>query len=240
MLIALGRGFAAVGEDLVGTALWWPYGPTHGTVGMVIVSPACQGRGIGRRLMLNILNEAEGRILALNATQAGVKLYSDLGFVQRGGVRQFQGVVAGRVSGPDPTQRIAVLAEEIVAFDRLASGMDRRGLFAALLREGEGYMLRRADVLEGFAFRRRFGRGLSVGPVAALSPESASTLVRRLVADVDGFIRLDVIDGWPALNAELLELGLSDAGTVSTMARGERDRHRSAPFVFALASQALG
>ena len=79
-----------------------------------------------------------------------------------------------------------------------------------------------------------------MGPVVALSPAVALRLVGSLVRDVDGFIRLDVVDRWPVLNAELFALGFSDAGTVVRMARGlHADRH-AAPFVFALAGQALG
>jgi hypothetical protein len=43
----LGRGFAVeAGGKLVGTALWWPYGDSFGTIGMIIVSPTPSGRGL--------------------------------------------------------------------------------------------------------------------------------------------------------------------------------------------------
>src|SRR5438034_537380 len=48
----LGRGFAIqTGGRLVGTALWWPYGPNHASAGMIIVAADAQRQGIGARLM---------------------------------------------------------------------------------------------------------------------------------------------------------------------------------------------
>lgn len=240
MFIRLGRGFAAMdGSDVVGTALWWPYGETHGSVGMVIVSPSLQGRGIGRRLMDAILQDAGDRTLRLNATTAGLKLYRDLGFVEFGKVRQFQGTVAGGASRPAGV-RIDRVDDEILDFDRRASGMDRRHLLATLLQVGEAFALRTADDLQGVAFRRSFGRGQVVGPVVAMSQVPALAMVRGLVTGIDGFVRLDVIDGVPELNDELLALGLSDAGAVSRMQRGRSAAGSTTPGVFALAGQALG
>ena len=60
MLISLGRGYVAVAQEVVGTALWWPFEPRQGTVGMVIVAPQMQGRGIGKDMMRRILTDANG------------------------------------------------------------------------------------------------------------------------------------------------------------------------------------
>ena len=51
---ALRHGEGLVAErdgKVVGTGLRWRWGPRHATLGLIIVSPACQGRRIGHRLM---------------------------------------------------------------------------------------------------------------------------------------------------------------------------------------------
>ena len=37
---------------VIGTAMCWPYGTGAATLGMIIVSPDCQGAGIGKRYLL--------------------------------------------------------------------------------------------------------------------------------------------------------------------------------------------
>ena len=95
MLIELGRGFAAVGEGLVGTALWWPYGETHGTIGMVIVSPSLQGRGIGRLLVAHLRARAGGGI----TLKVDLENHAAIAFYEAGGWTA--------LSGPDDTGREA-------------------------------------------------------------------------------------------------------------------------------------
>ena len=41
--------------EIIATALRWRWGERHATIGLVIVTPACQGRRIGHRLMTELL-----------------------------------------------------------------------------------------------------------------------------------------------------------------------------------------
>ena len=63
----------------------------------MIVAPACQGLGIGRRLMTTLLDGLDGCNVLLYATAAGRPLYERLGFVPSGELRQHQGIA---VQGP--------------------------------------------------------------------------------------------------------------------------------------------
>ena len=75
--LQLGRGFVVTSAGaVVGTALWWPYGDTHASAGMIIVSKAVQGRGYGARLMDALLAAARPRIITLNSTAEGMALYA--------------------------------------------------------------------------------------------------------------------------------------------------------------------
>ena len=50
--------------------------------GMIIVAAEYQGRGIGRRLMDELLRQASGRTIVLNSTREGYALYQRLGMTE--------------------------------------------------------------------------------------------------------------------------------------------------------------
>ena len=106
----LGHGVVVETDGgLAATALWWPYGETFASFGMIIVAPALQGRGIGRLLMDELLRQAEGRAIVLNSTREGYRLYERLGFVPCGQVNQHQAVLsaASPESPAGATERLA-------------------------------------------------------------------------------------------------------------------------------------
>ena len=78
--------------EIVATGLRWLWGKSHATIGLVIVSPACQGRRIGHRLMSALLEGLDERTVLLHATSEGRGLYERLGFVRTGEMRQHQGI----------------------------------------------------------------------------------------------------------------------------------------------------
>src|SRR4051812_4709073 len=106
--LSLGAGYVARDADrVVGTILYWKYGPRHARLGMVIVDPASQGRGIGGKLMSLALEDLEGRVVQLTATPAGMPLYERLGFVAIGKIQQHQGLAnAGTVVAPARGERL--------------------------------------------------------------------------------------------------------------------------------------
>ena len=90
---------AMVGQGLVlerngkviGTAMWWPYGLSHASAGMIIVTAAEQGRGYGARLFDELLEATRGRNVLLSSTEEGLALYKRRGFVECGTIVQHQG-----------------------------------------------------------------------------------------------------------------------------------------------------
>ena len=73
MLLSLGFGYVATRDgDVIGTAMAWLYGTQAATLGMVIVSPAAQGMGIGRQLMEAVLDDLDGRTVLLNASRRSI------------------------------------------------------------------------------------------------------------------------------------------------------------------------
>ncbi len=103
--LALGRGFGACEVDgtLVGTALWWDYGGDCATVGLVVVRPDCQGRGIGRQLLQAVLAAAGDRRVGLVAA------------LERRGLRVVDRVTAmrrGAAPATDPSVQVFGLASQ--------------------------------------------------------------------------------------------------------------------------------
>ncbi|HEY5794868.1 MAG TPA: GNAT family N-acetyltransferase [Bosea sp. (in: a-proteobacteria)] len=246
MAIALGHGsIATVGDEVAAVGMWWPYGESHATVGMIIVSPDHQGAGIGGRLVQGLLAQAKDRSLMLNATAAGQPLYERLGFVACGGISQHHGEVLD-VAAPELAAGAALRAAtpadapEIGRLDQAASGLPRGPLLASLLERGECVILERAGRAVGFSVLRRFGRGLVVGPVVAESDGDAQALMAHWLHGRRGqFMRIDIHTGSP-LAGWLTQHGLKPAGDVVAMVRGALPVVHGPLRLHALANQALG
>ena len=242
-------GLGVVAEHagaLAGTALAWLFGRDHASIGLVGVSPALQGHGLGRRMMTALLARLEGRSVVLHATEAARQLYASLGFQAEGVIRQYQGAPFGAGLVPLPGgQRLRPLGRsdpgQLAALDRAATGLERGALLRALLQTATGIVLDRGGAPAGFALLRRFGRGQVIGPVVAPDAHAAQALISHFLGQRAGqFIRVDVPDA-AELGPWLTGLGLPDAGPGIRMVRGPRPQpdgcHAS---TFALASQAFG
>jgi GNAT superfamily N-acetyltransferase len=243
--LSLGEGIALQrGGRLVGTAMTWKLGPDWGTLGMVIVAPALQGRGLGRGLMAAAVAQLERRGIQLHATPAGAPLYRSFGFAPALAVRQHQGAAFSMgLHPPRPGERLRPAGRAdlavLSALDAAATGMARGHAIAALIEEAEGIVLDRGGVASGFAMLRRFGRGQVIGPVVAPDPEAARLLVAHWLGQRQGaFLRIDVTED-SALSPWLEAAGLPCVDLVTRMVRG-RPPAPAAVRSFALVSQALG
>ncbi|MDA8457285.1 GNAT family N-acetyltransferase [Acidovorax sp. GBBC 3334] len=235
--------------QVVATAQRWLWGERHATIGLVIVSPACQGRRIGHRLMSTLLEGLDGRTVLLHATAEGRGLYERLGFVRTGEVRQHQGTAL-------PTPLIALQpgwrlrpagANEAPALRRLdaeARGMPRDALIDDLLDTAQDcvVLVDEDATPRGFAMLRRFGRGHAIGPVAAPDAESAKALIAHLAGlNAGHFTRIDI--DWDSGIAEWLEsIGLLRVDAPTTMVRGAplAQPGEGGARLVAIASQAIG
>jgi GNAT superfamily N-acetyltransferase len=243
--LGLGRGFALErGGMLAGTAMTWGFGPSWGALGMIIVSPAHQRRGLGRTLLVSAVDELGERSIQLHATAEGEALYRRYGFVRTGSVRQHQGAAFSvGLHAPRPGERIrpagAADLAVLMALDQAATGMPRAPVIAALLKEASGVVLDREGVASGFALLRRFGRGQVIGPVIAPDRQAAQLLVAHWLGQKQGeFLRIDVTEE-SGLSPWLEELGLPEVDRVTRMVRG-RPAVPAAVQAFGLVSQALG
>jgi GNAT superfamily N-acetyltransferase len=245
MALALSEGCAAVsdqGNRVIGTALVTAYGSDAATINMVIVDAAARGRGLGRRLMDEVLSLAGDRTLQLVATESGMPLYEKLGFRMSGAIVQHQGHVAASVAAPPGirTARPDDIAA-IIALDQMAYGADRGRLMSHLAAVGSLAVLERAGRPVGFSALRPFGRGEVIGPIVAANLDDAKTLVSHFLATRSGaFVRIDT-DARTGLGPWLADIGLAHVGGGLAMHRSitAAPAERSV-FTFALANQAFG
>lgn len=245
--LALGRGFGACEADgtLLGTALWWDYGGSHATVGLVVVRPDCQGRGIGRQLLQAVLAAAGDRSVGLVATDAGLRLYEDCGFVRTGGILQCQGNVQAAetaATGNDAALRELTPADHaaVLALDAAAVGAPRAALLDAVIGSGRPALVAtRAGRVVGFALQRPAGRGITVGPVVAPDEAVAIALANQALDTIDGVARLDVPADATGLVAALERRGLRIVDRVTAMRRGAAPAPHPVFQVFGLVSQAF-
>jgi len=241
--LEMGQGFVLEqAGEVVGTALWWPYGETHASTGMIIVAKRVQGRGHGAMLMDMVLTAAQGRTIILNATAEGLALYQRRGFVAVGTIRQHQGLPTRRHAAP-PADLVRAMtppdAEVVARLDHEATGWTRPQTLRRLAQLAQGYVLLRDGMPRGYAFCRRFGLGHVIGPVVAESLDDARALIEAALAPLGAtFVRIDTAAS-TGLGPWLEDIGLVQVSEATTMVRGTQTPLSGPTRMFALANQSF-
>lgn len=246
LFLSIGEGIVAeVDGRIVGTIMGWKFGESFATLGLVIVTNAMQGKGLGRKLMDAMLERLAGRTVILNATAEGLPLYRKLGFEELGVVCQHQAVAPAQPlvqlrRGERVRPMGAADGEALEALYAKASGMDRKAVLDAFQAEGSTVVLCREHEQTGFAVLRRFGRGWAIAPVIAPDLTGAKALIAHWLGTQSGsFCRLDIPES-SELGPWLEELGLPEVGRVTVMALGAAPVVDDTIGTFAIAAQALG
>ena len=242
--LQLGSGFVVTSAGaVVGTALWWPYGETHASAGMIIIAKAAQGRGYGARLMDALLAAARPRVITLNSTAEGLALYARRGFASIGILHQHNGIPSQRRDVPPPGDVRTMVPSDfgaIVGLDHEATGWTRREMLNRLIEVGDGYVLLRDGIPRGYAISRLFGRGHVIGPVVAESPTDARALIEAALAPLGSvFVRIDT-STTSQLGEWLEGIGLQQVGDATTMVFGTHVPSIGPARTFALANQSFG
>jgi len=223
----------------LGVGLWIPYGDDVAVMGMVIVDPACQGRGIGRRLVEALITDCKPRTLILNSTDAGRALYENQGFRVLGTILQRQGTLHAQPAR-DTSTRDADRSDwdAIVSLDTHAFGTSRAALIGRLLEDARAVVSTAGGAPHGYALARPFGLGEVVGPVVASSDDEAIALFRAVAAS--GFTRVDCPHEAARFSAFLDDAGLRVVDRPTRMVLGQWSDPQHPPRIFALAGHALG
>jgi GNAT superfamily N-acetyltransferase len=230
-LLSLSPGgfVAAVGDGrVVGTGGALRYGGGLGWACMILVDPESRGRGLGTRIMEEVLRGlADVPVVGLDATPGGRLVYVKLGFRDGRPLARFDARPLSALPPPRSAVRRMTAADllEVLAWDREAFGADRAGVLRWALAQAPEYAwCARADGggVEGYCCGRRGHDADHIGPVVARRPEIARDLVQACRATQPG--RRFFVDAprepaeWPRA---LAELGFAEQRPFTRMYRGE-------------------
>ena len=241
-LLALGRPWRAsapASGATVGVAVWWPMGPAHGRVGLVIVAPEQQGRGLGQALMSKVMADAGARSLTLLATEAGRPLYRKLGFETVGLSQRHQGTYAHRpVPGREIRRARPEDLNEIVALDGAVTGLDRAAMITQMFGAGHANVLWGKGRVTGYAIARPFGLGQVLGPLVAPGDADAEALFAATAGP--GVLRVDRALEAESLGRFLAAHDLPGHEISHAMTRGVPPQASGPARVFSMAGHAWG
>ncbi|MFC5781817.1 MULTISPECIES: GNAT family N-acetyltransferase [Streptomyces] len=232
LLLAAGTGYGIDDPDggLVSACVVTDYGPpnrpTLSAIGMVLVAERHARRGIGRRLMQYVVEQADTTPLTLHATPYGRPLYEGLGFKVTGRAEMVRGHFAP--GGPTPSVATrAATAEDLSAILRLDAevfGPDRTHVLTRLPAFGD--QLRVAEdggELLGFAAAWPNMDTHVIGPLIARDTETAKALVTSLAAATDRPLRTDIDVRHEELLAWIKERGVESQAFNAVMTYGAPD-----------------
>jgi ribosomal protein S18 acetylase RimI-like enzyme len=171
-------------------------------IGMVLVDKSLRGRGAGKMLLENIIKRLKHlESVKLDATPAGEPLYRKLGFIEEHKIFRMTSLslnyssetVLPEESGNIDKENLS----EVTKFDRKIFGADRNYLLMNLLAEnpGRAFYMKKNNRPEGYVFGRAGSRFNYVGPVSALTQESARKLILKALKSLnDQNIALDILE----------------------------------------------
>ncbi len=166
----------------VGTATIAAFGRELAWIGMIIVDQALRGQEIGQYILKTVIHVARQqgyKIIGLDATGQGRRLYQHHGFHDVSPIDRWSGVM--KISQPVKTvcPIDEKLLQEVIRLDRHWSGCDRSRLLQLLYLEKsvQSLGLIRDNVLRGFTFIRPGRNFRHLGPLLAESKEDFSVLL---------------------------------------------------------------
>ncbi|WP_306322723.1 MULTISPECIES: GNAT family N-acetyltransferase [unclassified Streptomyces] len=232
LLLSAGTGHGIDDPDggLVSACVVTEYGPRErpelAAIGMVLVAERHARKGVGRRLMRHVVEQAGTTPLTLHATPYGQPLYEELGFKLTGRAEMVRGAfVAGQATLPEVTTRAAT-AEDLPAILRLDAevfGPDRTHVITRLPAFADQLRVAVDDEtggLIGFAAAWPNEDTHVVGPLIARDTATAQALVASLAAGTDRPLRTDIDVRHEELLTWLKERGLASMGLNAVMNYG--------------------
>jgi len=195
--------------QLLSSAGLYLYGGQMAALGIVIVHPDVQRRGLGRAVVEQCLGEAAAiqHAVTLVATPVGAPLYASLGFQTIGQLARLQKVVYAPTATanhcgatPTPYTLIPMSAQhlpDIVRLDAEAFGARRARVYRALLTNvTEGVVCVDKDndgAVCGFGLATQQGEMFRIGAIVARKAQMAHALVEALSARAQAAaVRIDV------------------------------------------------
>jgi GNAT superfamily N-acetyltransferase len=175
---------------IVGTASTTPYGTELGWIGMLVIAPDRQRRGLGQQLMRaaldHLITRGTERIM-LDATEPARALCRRLGFRELYKVERWEGK-ASTYLGPRARFMRPADIEVVLELDTVLSGIKRTHILMRLLEEFPD--LAWVDYVqgrpEGYLLGRRTTDGVYLGPWMSWSAASAERLLLIALEQLQG------------------------------------------------------
>lgn len=180
-------------HKIIGTATAMNYSDQIAWVGMVLVDEAYRGKGIGKMLISNVLNQLNSfKSVKLDATPAGQKLYEKFGFKKEYLIHRMTTPLINNFQPfnssitPEP-----VLISDIpglTALDASIFGAERTSLVTSLINENpeSSWCIKRNGRITAFALGRRGRKYHQIGPVFASSLIETIILISQTLLKLAG------------------------------------------------------
>jgi hypothetical protein len=227
LLMAVGEAYGIDDPDggLAAMAVLTRYGERLASVGMTVVASRFARRGLGRRLVADLLGRAGPAVVFLAARSEGRPLFQALGFRASGTVTRHAGRFIPGPAAPRPGRVRAAATcdlEPMAALDLPVFGADRRPMLTELPGFAERVLIAEDDRGRpaGFAAAWRNEQDLVVGPLVAADAGVAGALITAVAAVEPGPVRVDIymrhagLAGWAAAH------GLVPLRSATVMVRG--------------------
>ncbi|MEO3972810.1 GNAT family N-acetyltransferase [Streptomyces sp. CAU 1734] len=245
LLLAAGTGYgidSPAGKGLAAVCVVTSYGRELAALGMMLVAEEYARRGLGRRMMRQVLTEAGDTPMSLYATRFGRPLYEGLGFTSTGRAE----MVRGSLRPPDPGAGTSAIrpatAEDLPAIIRLDTevfGADRTHVLTRLPAFADHIRVAEENgELTGYAAAWPNTDSQVIGPLIARDSGTAQALITALAAGTDRPLRTDIDIRHRELLAWVKEHGMETIAVTEMMIHSADDfpgdwRRRFAPLTVA-------
>jgi GNAT superfamily N-acetyltransferase len=221
---------AEVDARVCGTTTTISYQERFAWIGMVLVDPELQKRGVGTQLLNRAVEYLDQRgipTVKLDATPRGQPLYAKLGFVTE---YQIERWILKRppvdVAGREKSSFVHLTEDQlaiVLGMDRDVFGADRSFLLRSLHDEAQDFAMCIFDRGEpqGYAFGRRGAFADHLGPWMARGPAAAEKLLHEfLTRSTRETLLVDCVTPSPFAIEMLRACGFAQARILTRMFRG--------------------
>lgn len=194
MYLSLGTLIGYMHENkLIAAGGVFPFKNSFSTIGMLIVHPNFQGRGIGRMLLSRCLEHTQlKKPIVLIATKAGEPLYTSFEFQTITTIHRFEKQTTKthiahtqQVKNPDLIS--------LISLDQITTGANRSLLYSSLLpRAIHSFKIERNNCIEAFSLCIQKGTILCITPLIAKQEKDAIQLLKKICECWNGTVRIDV------------------------------------------------
>jgi len=212
-----------------------PYGKDACWIGMILVDPEYQGKGLGKAAFAAALKSAQElgcRVQGLDATDLGAPIYLKFGFVGTVPVSRWSGRLKPSAGPLSATSATPADWQALCDFDRCQIGLDRSGLLLDLLGSPEVNVWVTRDAkgaLDGYATLRPGRNAPQLGPLVSAGEAQFEALAGAAAAAVgEQEVRCDCFDqrATPAL---LKAMGLTQSRQLLRMTQPADDSVLAGP-----------